>query len=59
MGNSTSGADIWWRIIRINGDGSIRMIFAGTGTGNNAPTQTGSGTNINGETLNIDVKKRN
>ncbi len=25
------GAPIWWRIIRINGDGSVRMIYAGTG----------------------------
>ena len=28
--NITSGADMYWRIIRINGDGSIRMIYAGT-----------------------------
>ena len=28
-------AGFWWRIIRINGDGSIRMIYAGT---NNAST---------------------
>ncbi len=28
---STSGADIWWRIIRINGDGTIRLIYAGNG----------------------------
>ena len=38
--------DIWWRIIRINGDGTIRLIYAGEGT---APT--GNGKNI--ETTNI------
>ncbi len=25
----SAGDDIWWRIIRVNGDGSIRMIFDG------------------------------
>ncbi len=33
FGQATSGAeqgDIWWRIIRINGNGSIRLIYAGT-----------------------------
>ncbi len=34
--------DIWWRIIRINGDGTIRIIYAGEGT--NFGT-TGNGTN--------------
>ena len=27
-----NGSDIYWRIIRINGDGSIRMIYNGTST---------------------------
>ncbi len=31
--------DIWWRIIRINGNGSIRMIYTGTGT--TIPTDDG------------------
>ncbi len=31
--------DIWWRIIRINGNGSIRMIYAGKGS--SAPTDDG------------------
>ena len=31
----------WWRIIRINGDGSIRMIYQGT-----SANETGSGTQI-------------
>ena len=32
--------DIWWRIIRINGDGTIRLIYAGEGT-----SPTGNGAN--------------
>ena len=28
--NWVSFAGFWWRIIRINGDGSIRMIYQGT-----------------------------
>ena len=46
--------DIYWRIIRINGDGSIRMIYSGTTdpktdssvTGSNGVYMTGSGTQI-------------
>ena len=30
FGKDSSGKDIYWRIIRINGDGSIRMIYTGT-----------------------------
>ena len=33
--------DIWWRIIRINGDGTIRLIYAGEGT-----SVSGNGQNI-------------
>ncbi len=49
FGKDSSGKDIYWRIIRINGDGSIRMIYTGT----TAPTEstkvvmTGTGTQIN------------
>ena len=47
--------DIYWRIIRINGDGSIRMIYTGTTdpknessvTGSNGVYMTGTGTQIN------------
>ncbi len=46
--DKTKSQAIWWRIIRINGDGSIRMIYAGTG--NSAPDTTGSGTQINDST---------
>ena len=48
FGKDSSGKDIYWRIIRINGDGSIRMIYTGT----TAPTEstkvvmTGEGTQI-------------
>ena len=44
--------DMYWRIIRVNGDGSIRMIYTGT----TAPTEstkvvmTGTGTQINATT---------
>ena len=30
FGKDSSNKDIYWRIIRINGDGSIRMIYSGT-----------------------------
>ena len=48
FGKDSSGKDIYWRIIRINGDGSIRIIYTGT----TAPTEstkvvmTGTGTQI-------------
>ena len=46
----------WWRIIRINGDGTIRMIYQGTsanttGTG----TQIGTSTFNNSRTVNMHV----
>ena len=52
FGKDSSGNPIYWRIIRINGDGSIRMIYTGT----TAPTEstkvvmTGTGTQINATT---------
>ena len=48
FGKDSTGKDIYWRIIRINGDGSIRMIYTGT----TAPMEstkvvmTGTGTQI-------------
>ena len=44
--------DIYWRIIRINGDGSIRMIYSGTTapTSSTATVMTGAGTQINATT---------
>ena len=51
---ASSGDDIYWRIIRINGDGSIRMIYSGTvdpksdssTTGSNGVYMTGEATQI-------------
>ncbi len=43
--DGSTGEDIWWRIIRINGDGSIRLIYAGTSNGT-APATTGTTTQI-------------
>ncbi len=47
---------IWWRIIRINGNGSIRLIYAGTNSNTtHAPLTTGDGTMIKPKTqLNSD-----
>ena len=41
-------ADMYWRIIRINGDGSIRMIYSGTTKpeSDTATVMTGTGTQI-------------
>ena len=52
FGKDSTGTDMYWRIIRINGDGSIRMIYSGT----TAPTEStkvvmkGIGTQINATT---------
>ena len=53
--------DIYWRIIRINGDGSIRMIYSGT----TAPKEstkvvmTGTGTQINATTYQFNSSYNN
>ena len=53
------GKPIYWRIIRINGDGSIRMIYSGT----TAPTEstkvvmTGDGTQIGKSVFNSNYNK--
>ena len=55
-----AGDDIYWRIIRINGDGSIRMIYSGTTkpsedtsvTGSNGVYMTGTGTQISTSAFN-------
>ena len=48
FGKDSSGKDIYWRIIRINGDGSIRMIYSGTTKpeSDTATVMTGTGTQI-------------
>ena len=47
-GKDSSNKDIYWRIIRINGDNSIRMIYSGTTapTSTTKTTLTGNGTSI-------------
>ena len=32
FGKTSDSQDIWWRIIRINGDGTLRLIYSGEGT---------------------------
>ena len=51
--------DIYWRIIRINGDGSIRMIYSGTTapTSATATVMTGLGTQISTSTFNDNIDK--
>ena len=48
FGKDSSGNYMYWRIIRINGDGSIRMIYSGTTTptSSTATVMTGTGTQI-------------
>ena len=59
FGKDSTGKDIYWRIIRINGDGSIRMIYTGT----TAPTEstkvvmTGSGTQVGESGFNSSADK--
>ena len=54
FGKDSTGNHMYWRIIRINGDGSIRMIYSGT----NAPISstvtimTGTGTQIGTSSFN-------
>jgi len=40
FGKNSSGVDMYWRIIRINGDGSIRMIYDGTSAHENGTADT-------------------
>ena len=54
FGKDSSENDIYWRIIRINGDGSIRMIYSGTTapTSSTATVMTGTGTQISTSAFN-------
>jgi len=46
FGKDASGQDMWWRIIRFNGDGSIRMQYDGSGaSGSNTYTRSFALTN--------------
>ncbi len=61
FGKDENQNDIYWRIIRINGDGSIRMVYSGTTkpsentsvTGSNGVYMTGTGTQINATRYNF------
>ena len=65
FGKDSTGKDIYWRIIRINGDGSIRMIYSGTTdpknessvTGSNGVYMTGTGTQIGTSAFNSSDNK--
>ena len=52
-------ADMYWRIIRINGDGSIRMIYTGTSKPESATATVmkGLGTQISTSTFNSSLNK--
>lgn len=58
FGQNSSGQDIYWRIIRINGDSSIRMIYSGTvaPTNETAVVMTGSGTNASTVSYEFNIK---
>ena len=61
FGKDSSGNDIYWRIIRINGDGSIRMIYTGTTppTESTKVVMTGTGTQINATTYGFNSSYEN
>ncbi len=61
FGKDSSNKDIYWRIIRINGDGSIRMIYSGTTapTAGTAIVMTGTGTQINTTTYSFNTDSDN
>ena len=40
FGKNTDGADMYWRIIRFNGDGSMRLIYDGTSAHANGESST-------------------
>lgn len=55
FGKDNLNNDIYWRVIRVNGDNSIRMIYSGTTppTSSTATVMTGTGTQINALTYNF------
>ncbi len=59
FGRDSSNKDIYWRIIRINGDGSIRMIYTGTTapSSSTATVMTGTGTQIGTSAFNSSYNK--
>ena len=61
FGKDSSNKDIYWRIIRINGDGSIRMIYSGTTApkSSTATVMTGTGTQITATTYSFNSSYNN
>ena len=59
FGKDENQNDIYWRIIRINGDGSIRMIYSGTTKpeSDTATVMTGPGTQIGKSAFNSSSNK--
>ena len=53
FGTNSSGQLLYWRIIRINGNGSTRMIYQGTST-----NSTGSGTQIGTSAFNSSASNK-
>ncbi len=61
FGKDSNGNYMYWRIIRINGDGSIRMIYSGTTKpeSSTATVMTGTGTQINATTYAFNSSNNN
>ena len=58
FGKDSTGKDIYWRIIRVNGDGSIRMIYTGTTAPSSTnAVMTGEGTQIGTSAFNSSYDK--
>ena len=60
FGKDSTGKYIYWRIIRINGDGSIRMIYTGTSKpySGTATVMTGTGTRISNSAFNNSISNK-
>ncbi len=58
FGQNSSGSYMYWRIIRINGDNSIRMIYTGTTapTSSTSVVMTGTGTQVDISKFNTGYK---
>ncbi len=57
FGQNADGKDMWWRIIRFNGDGTVRMQYDGTGSaGTNTYTRGFALTNVQWNSGHNDAK---
>ena len=57
FGKDSTGKDIYWRIIRINGDGSIRMIYSGTTAPDSSTATVMAGTETHLSKSNFNSRK--